>query len=150
MELSDLAPDEVPKTSRFLLEINFTELTKALLKIQHYWTLAMNSTLKAQRLEAKRGGHLKRIQKLVNHKIPSRKKLRVVALEQQIRPKGCTLISPGVHTQLLKTTPKPPYPVLLPNACTSQCRQHPQIQQAPQKTGLSKTPRQAMCQRLHL
>jgi hypothetical protein len=61
LELLDLAPDKVPETSHFLLKINFTELTKALLKTQHYWTLAVNAALKAQRLEAKRGARLKQI-----------------------------------------------------------------------------------------
>jgi hypothetical protein len=61
LELLDLTPDKVPETSRFLLKINFTELTKTLLKTQHYWTLAVNSMLKAQHLEAKRGARLKQI-----------------------------------------------------------------------------------------
>ncbi len=119
LELSDLAPDEVPETSRFLLEINFTELTKALLETQCYWTLAVNGVLKAQRLEAKRGAHLKRIQKLVNRKKPSRKKLGVVALEQQIRADGMhTHSSRGAHaiaddhtqTTLACFTTKCPHP----------------------------------------
>jgi hypothetical protein len=59
LKLLDLTPDEVPETSPFLLEINFTELTKALLETQCYWTLAANTVLKAQRLEAKRGACLK-------------------------------------------------------------------------------------------
>jgi hypothetical protein len=79
------APDKVPETSHFLLEINFTELTKALLKTQHYWTLVVNATIKAQHLEANRGAHLKQIQKLVNRKRSRRKTFGVVALKQQIR-----------------------------------------------------------------
>jgi hypothetical protein len=54
-ELSYLAPDKVPETSRFLCEMNFTELTEASLETQRYWTLAVNTALKAQCLEAKRG-----------------------------------------------------------------------------------------------
>jgi hypothetical protein len=106
MELLDLIPDEVPETSRFLLKINFTKLTKALLKTQHYWTLAVNVALKAQHLEAKRDTYLKQIQKMVNRKMPSRKKLGVVALEQQIRANGMHTVdiglveSPFQHTGL--------------------------------------------------
>ncbi len=98
LELLDLAPDKVSETSRFLLEINFIELTKASLKTQRYWTLAVNAALKAQRLEDKRGAHPKQIQKLVNRKTPSRKKLGVVALKQKIRADGMhTHSSLGAH-----------------------------------------------------
>jgi dephospho-CoA kinase len=98
LELLDLAPDKVSETSRFLLEINFIELTKASLETQHYWTLAVNAVLKAQRLEARRGAHPKQIQKLVNRKMPSRKKLGVVALERKIRANGMhTHSSQGAH-----------------------------------------------------
>jgi hypothetical protein len=98
LDLLDLAPDEVPETSSFLLKINFTELTKALLETQRYWTLAVNAALKAQRLGAKWGAHLKRIQKQVKCKMPSRKKLGVVTLEQQSRAnKMHTHSSRGTH-----------------------------------------------------
>jgi hypothetical protein len=36
LELSELSPDKVPEGSRFLLEVNFTELTSSHLKTQHY------------------------------------------------------------------------------------------------------------------
>jgi hypothetical protein len=84
-ELSDLAPYEVPENSCFLLKINFTELTSANLETQRYWTLAVNAALKAQSLEAKRGARLTQIRKKLNRKIPSRKKLSVVAFEHQIQ-----------------------------------------------------------------
>jgi hypothetical protein len=45
--LADLAPEEVPEASRFLLEINFTELLKYHIETQKYWTLAVNATLVA-------------------------------------------------------------------------------------------------------
>jgi hypothetical protein len=47
-ELSNLSPEEVPDNSRFLLEFNFTELTKAHLETQRYWTLAVNAALTAR------------------------------------------------------------------------------------------------------
>jgi hypothetical protein len=49
--LSDLAPEDVPEASRFLLEINFTELSKCHIETQKYWTLAVNATLAAQNHE---------------------------------------------------------------------------------------------------
>ena len=39
-EFLEVALEEVPKDSRFLLEINFSELTKSHLETQTYWTLA--------------------------------------------------------------------------------------------------------------
>jgi hypothetical protein len=81
LELSDLAPNEVPETSCFLFEIIFAKLTNTSLEIQCYWILAVNAALNALHQEAMRGPRLKCISKILNQKIPSRKKLRVVALE---------------------------------------------------------------------
>jgi hypothetical protein len=49
--LSDLAPEDVPEASRFLLKINFTELSKCHIETQKYWTLAVNAALAAQNCE---------------------------------------------------------------------------------------------------
>jgi hypothetical protein len=49
--LSDLAPEDVPEASRFLVKINFTELPKCHIETQKYWTLAVNATLAAQNRE---------------------------------------------------------------------------------------------------
>jgi hypothetical protein len=57
--LADLAPEDVPEASRFLLEINFTDLSKSHIKTQKYWTLAVNATLAAQNLECARGQRAK-------------------------------------------------------------------------------------------
>ena len=54
--LSDLAPEDVPEASRFLLEINFTELLKSHIETQNYLTLAVNAALAAQNLERAGGG----------------------------------------------------------------------------------------------
>ena len=59
-EFSEVAPEEIPEDSRFLLEINFTELTKSHLEHQTYWTLAMDAAVKAQELEMARGARAKR------------------------------------------------------------------------------------------
>jgi hypothetical protein len=50
--LLDLALDEVPEDSRFLLEINFSELLSYHLETQKYWTLAVDAALKAKALES--------------------------------------------------------------------------------------------------
>jgi hypothetical protein len=52
--LSSLAPKDVPKASRFLLEINFTELSKFHRETQKYWTLAVTAARTAQELNLAR------------------------------------------------------------------------------------------------
>jgi hypothetical protein len=49
--LADLAPEEVPEASRFLLKINFLELSKYHTETQKYWILAVNATLATQNQE---------------------------------------------------------------------------------------------------
>ena len=87
-EFSEVAPEEIPEDSRFLLEINFTELTKSHLEHQTYWTLAMDAAVKAQELELARGARAKRARRRLNTKIAGRAKLGIIAVEQQIRRDG--------------------------------------------------------------
>ena len=49
--LSEVYPEELPELSRFLLEINFLELSKHQLETQWYWMLAVDAALKANALE---------------------------------------------------------------------------------------------------
>jgi hypothetical protein len=86
--LSDLAPEDVPEASRFLLKINFTELSKCHIETQKYWTLAVNAALAAQNCARARGARAKQVWGQINAKIPSRQKLGLVAIEQQIRKDG--------------------------------------------------------------
>jgi hypothetical protein len=86
--LLDLAPEEVPKASRFLLEINFSELSKSHLETQKYWMLAVDAALKAKALESARGAKAKRVRWKLNTKIPSRKKLGIGTVEHQICKDG--------------------------------------------------------------
>jgi len=72
----------------FLLEINFTELSRYHTETQKYWTLAVYAALVAQNCEQARGARAKRIWCQINAKIPSRQKLGMVAIEQQIRKDG--------------------------------------------------------------
>ncbi len=83
--LLEVAPEEVPKDSQFLLEINFFELSTFHLDTQTYWTLAMDAAPKAKALESARGAQAKRIGCRLNTKIPSRMKLGITTVEQQIR-----------------------------------------------------------------
>jgi len=46
--LAGLAPEDVPTNSRFLMEINFSDLNKSDLDSQKYWILAINAALVAQ------------------------------------------------------------------------------------------------------
>jgi hypothetical protein len=83
--LSSLAPKDVPKASHFLLKINFTKLSKFHIETQKYWTLAVKAARTAQELHLARGARVKRAKQIVNTRIASRKKLGIVAIEQQIR-----------------------------------------------------------------
>jgi hypothetical protein len=51
-EFVEVAPEDVPEDSRFLLEINFPELTKAHLETQTYWTLVVDAAIMAKALES--------------------------------------------------------------------------------------------------
>ena len=83
--LARLAPEDVPVNSRFLLEINFSNLIKSSLELQKYWILAINPALTAHQCPLARGARVKRIIDKVNRKLPSRTKMGIVAVEQQIR-----------------------------------------------------------------
>jgi hypothetical protein len=82
--LLDLAPEDVPKARRFLLEINLSELSKFYLETQKYWTLAVIAALKAKALESAQRARAKRVRRKLNTKISSKKKLGIVAIEQQL------------------------------------------------------------------
>ncbi len=86
--LADLAPEEVPESSRFLLEIDFIELSRYHIETHKYWTLAVNAALVPQNRKQARGARAKRMQCQINAKIPSRQKLGMVTIEQQIWKDG--------------------------------------------------------------
>jgi hypothetical protein len=78
-------PEEVPKESKFLLEINFGDLTKSYIKNQQYWVIAIQAVITAGQRKAAAGGRAKCIRHKVNLKTPSRTKLGITAVEVQIR-----------------------------------------------------------------
>jgi hypothetical protein len=51
-ELTDTPPEEVPKESKFLLEMNFSKLTKSHIKNQQYWIIAFQAAITAGRQTA--------------------------------------------------------------------------------------------------
>ena len=87
-KIAEVAPEDVPKDSRFLLKINFSELTKAHLETQTYWTLVVDAAITAKALELARGAQAKRIHPQLNTKIASRTKLSIAAVQQQICKDG--------------------------------------------------------------
>jgi hypothetical protein len=87
-EFAEVAPEDVPEDSRFLLEINFSKLTKAHLETQTYWTLAVDAAIMAKALELAQGARAKQIRRQLNTKIASRTKLGITAVQQQIRKDG--------------------------------------------------------------
>ena len=83
--LSEVAPEEVPEDSRFPLKINFSKLSKSHIETQTYWTIAMDAAIKAKAIESARGARTKQIRHRLNTKIPSRTKLGITTVKQQIR-----------------------------------------------------------------
>jgi hypothetical protein len=100
--LLDLAPEEVPKASQFLLEITFSELSKSNLETQMYRTLAVDTALKAKALDSARGARAKWVRQKLNTKIPSRKKLGIATIEHQICKDGMHRVA--VQTDIVQTT----------------------------------------------
>jgi hypothetical protein len=93
-EFAEVTPEEVPNDSRFLLEINFSKLTKAHLESQTYWTLAVDAAITTKTLELARGARAKRIRSRLNTKIASCSKLGITAVQQQIRKDGMHRTTP--------------------------------------------------------
>ena len=69
-EFAEVSPEEIPNDCRFLLEINFTELANSHLETQTYWTLAMDTAIKAKALESAQGARAKRVRCCLNTKMP--------------------------------------------------------------------------------
>ncbi len=87
--LAGITPEDVPAESRFFLEINFSNLNNSNVEMQQYWILAINAALTTQQLQRARWAQSKRMLDKVNRKLPSRTKMGIVAVEQQIRSDQC-------------------------------------------------------------
>ena len=106
LKFSEVAPEEVPEDSQFLLKINFSELTKSNLKTQTYWTMAMDAATKAKALESAHGARAKWMRRQQNTKIASRTKLGITAVEQQIRKDGMHRTSSQSNKAQVKDIPQ--------------------------------------------
>ncbi len=83
-ELAEMPPEDIPKGSTFLLEINFGDLTKSHIENQQNWIIALQAAITAGRRSAAAGGRARRIRRRVNRKLSSRSKLGITAVERQI------------------------------------------------------------------
>ena len=84
-ELAEMPPEDIPKESKFLLEINYGDLTKSHIESQQYWIIALQAAITAGHRSAAAGSRARRIRHRVNRKLPSRSKLGITAVERQIR-----------------------------------------------------------------
>jgi hypothetical protein len=102
-----VAPKEVPQDSCFLLEINFAYNYSLTLESKVYCILAVKATtLATQQSDSVLGARAKRIWQKVKNKVPSRKKLGIIAVKQQIRHNKCHLILPNnEHTCYISKGP---------------------------------------------
>jgi hypothetical protein len=90
--LAGIAPEDVPAESWFLLEINFSKLSKFHIESQKYWILAVNAMLAAKQCQSAIGACARQVRNKVNRKLPSRTKLGIVAIKQKIRSDLCHLL----------------------------------------------------------
>ncbi len=81
--LSSITPEEVPQENCFLFEKNIANRHMTL-ELKAYCILAVKAVLVAQNKELAQD-QPKRIRNLVNTKIPSKKKLGITDVEQQIQ-----------------------------------------------------------------
>jgi hypothetical protein len=107
-ELAETYPEDIPKESKFLLEINFGNLTKSHIEHQQYWIIALQAAITAGLQSAAEGSRARRMRHRVNRKLPSRSKLGITAVERQIRQDCMHLVAnedtPFPHTAPFITT----------------------------------------------
>ena len=48
-ELAETPPEDIPKESKFLLKINYGDLTKSHIESQQYWIIALQAAITAGR-----------------------------------------------------------------------------------------------------
>jgi hypothetical protein len=128
-ELAETCPEDIPEESKFLLEINFGELTKSHIENQQYWIIALQAAITAGRRSAAAGSRARRIRHRVNHKLPSRTKLGVTAGLMQIR-QDCmhhsanedTPFPHSTEASITKFLTKSPHPAAISaQFCSNKC-----------------------------
>jgi hypothetical protein len=133
--LAGVAPEVVPAESKFLLGINFSNLSKSHIELQKYWILAVNAALSARNHQLALGAHARQIKHKVNAKLSGRTKLGIVAIKLHIRKDLCnSLLHQEEHTRYLNPIQpsldgflfKRPHPVSTMNSMKSnKCLQKP-------------------------
>ena len=86
--LSEVSLGDLPKSSRFLLKINCSELSIHHLQTQQYWTLVVDAALNAIALVQAQGAQANRVRRKLNTKVPSQQNLGIAAVEHQICQDG--------------------------------------------------------------
>ncbi len=69
--LAGTAPEDVSAESQFLLETNFSKLSKFHTESQNYWTLAVNAALTAKQCQSALGAGARQVRDKVYRKLPS-------------------------------------------------------------------------------
>jgi hypothetical protein len=103
-ELAETSPEDVPEESKFLLEINFGDLTKSRIESQQYWIIAIQAAITAGQRSQAAGSRTRRIRHNVNRKLPSRSKLGITTVERQIR-RDCMHLAAPEDAPFLTTVP---------------------------------------------
>jgi hypothetical protein len=118
-ELAETSTEDIPKESKFLLKINFGNLTKSHIENQQNWIIALQAAFTVGRRFAAAGSRARRIRHRVNRKLPSRSKLGITAVERQIHQDRMHLTAneetPFPHTEPSITTflTERPHPVAI-------------------------------------
>ena len=118
-QLAETSPEDIPEESRFLLEINFGNLTRSHIENQQYWSIALQGAFTVGRRFAAAGSRARGIRHRVNCKLPSRTKLGITAAEMQIRQDRMHLAAndntPFPHNEpsITKFLTKRPHPVAI-------------------------------------
>ncbi len=101
-----MSPEDIPEESKFLLEINFGDLTKSHIENQQYWIIALRAAITAGRRLSVAGSRARRIRHNINRKLPSRSKLGITAVERQIQ-KDCMHLAANDDTPFPNNEPGP-------------------------------------------
>jgi hypothetical protein len=118
-DLAETSPEDIPEESKFLLEINFGNITKSHIENQQYWIIALQAAITAGWRSSVEGSQARRIRHRVNRKLPSRSKLGITVVERQILRDYMHLAAkedmPFPHTAPSITTflTKRPHPVTI-------------------------------------
>ena len=75
-ELVETPPEDIPEESKFLLEINYGDLTKSHIENQQYWIIALQAAITAGRRSAAADSRSRCIRHRINRRLPRLVSLR--------------------------------------------------------------------------